>query len=125
MVLASKPNDLSNSLKHITGYSDADWAGDPLTGKSTSCRDDYLKLKRTWKQESGKREVVMWPFMKTNRELESQRLELHQAHQWTDQAQGERINLCGEMEMRSRLFQESRSRNCQEIGELRRICFKT
>ena len=35
---------------------------------------------------------------KTNRELESQRLELYQANQWADQAQREKINLCGELE---------------------------
>ena len=36
---ALKPNDLNKTLKHITGYSDADWAGDPVTRKSTSeCR---------------------------------------------------------------------------------------
>ena len=29
--------DLNKTLKHITGYSDADWAGDPVTRKSTSC----------------------------------------------------------------------------------------
>ena len=28
---ALKPNDLNKTLKHITGYSDADWAGDPVT----------------------------------------------------------------------------------------------
>ena len=26
---ALKPNDLNKTLKHVTGYSDADWAGDP------------------------------------------------------------------------------------------------
>ena len=36
-ILALKPNDLNKTLKHITGYSDADWAGDPVTRKSTSC----------------------------------------------------------------------------------------
>ena len=49
----------------------------------------------------------------TNRELESQRLELSQAIQWSDRAQREKINSCGELEMRSRLFQESRAK----IGE--------
>ena len=34
---ALKPNDLNKNLIHITGYSDADWAGDPGTRKSTSC----------------------------------------------------------------------------------------
>ena len=58
----------------------------------------------------------------TNRELESQRLELYKANLWADQAQREKINLCGELEMRNRLFQESRARSCQEIDELRRIC---
>ena len=33
---ALKPNDLNKTLKHITGYSDDDWAGDPVTRKSTS-----------------------------------------------------------------------------------------
>ena len=32
-----KPNDLKKTLKHVTGYSDADWAGEPVTRKSTSC----------------------------------------------------------------------------------------
>ena len=30
------------TLKHITGYSDADWAGDPVTRKSTSCTLCYV-----------------------------------------------------------------------------------
>ena len=34
---ALKPNDLNKTLKHVTGYSDAGWAGDPVTRKSTSC----------------------------------------------------------------------------------------
>ena len=34
---ALKPNDLNKTLKHVTGYSEADWAGDPVTRKSTSC----------------------------------------------------------------------------------------
>ena len=39
---AVKPNDLSKTLKHVTGYSDADWAGDPTTRKSTSCTLCYV-----------------------------------------------------------------------------------
>ena len=34
---ALKPNDLNMTLKHVTGYSDADWAGDPVMRKSTFC----------------------------------------------------------------------------------------
>ena len=36
-ILALKPNDLNKTLKHKTGYSDAEWAGDLVTRKSTSC----------------------------------------------------------------------------------------
>ena len=32
----------SKQLKNITGYSDADWAGDPVTRKSFSCSLCYL-----------------------------------------------------------------------------------
>ena len=39
---ALKPNDLNKTLKLITGYSDADWAGDPVTRKSTSCTLCYV-----------------------------------------------------------------------------------
>ena len=35
-----------------------------LFEKSAQLRDDYLKLKRTWKQESGKRKALIWLFMK-------------------------------------------------------------
>ena len=57
-----------------------------------------------------------------HRELEPQRLELHQANQQADQAQREKISLCGELELRNRFFQESQAKDCQEIEELRRIC---
>ena len=39
---ALKPNDLNKTLKHITRYSDADWAGDPVTKKSTSSTLCYV-----------------------------------------------------------------------------------
>ena len=66
--------------------------------------------KRNWEQRSA--DIALY---ETNQKLESQRLELHQANQWADQAQREQINLSGELEMRN-------ARNCQEIQELRRIC---
>ena len=72
---------------------------------------------RNWEQRNS--DCALY---ETNRELESQRLELYPANQWADQAQREKMNLCGELEMRSRLFQESFARDCQEIEELRRIC---
>ena len=33
---------MNKTLKHVTGYSDADWAGDPVTRKSTSCTLCYV-----------------------------------------------------------------------------------
>ena len=40
---ALKPNDSNTTLKHVTGNSDADWAGDPVTRKSsTSCTLCYV-----------------------------------------------------------------------------------
>ena len=41
-ILALKPDDLNKTLKHITGHSDADWACDPVTRKSTSCTLCYV-----------------------------------------------------------------------------------
>ena len=60
--------------------------------KNAQLTDDYLKLKRTWKQESGTRSFDMAVY-ETNRELKSQRLELYQAHHWADQAQRDNISL--------------------------------
>ena len=40
-ILALKPNDSNKTLKHVTGYSDADWAGDPVTRKSPYSRLCY------------------------------------------------------------------------------------
>ena len=39
---ALKPNDLKKTLKDVTGHSDTDWAGDPVTRKSTSCTLCYV-----------------------------------------------------------------------------------
>ena len=72
---------------------------------------------RNWEQRNA--DVAL---DETNRELESRRLELCLVNQWADQAQREKINLRGELEMRNGLFRESRARNCQEIEELRIIC---
>ena len=54
-------------------------------------------------------------YQEINSEFESQRYELHQANRWADQAQRDKINLNGELELRNGLF--------QEIEQLRRICF--
>ena len=57
-------------------------------------------------------------------EFEYQRLHLHQACRWADQAQRDKICLYGELEFRNRLFQEDHARDCQEIEELRRILLR-
>ena len=55
-----------------------------------------------------------------NQEFESFRFQLHHASRY--QAQRDKIILYGELELRNRLLQESRARNCQEVEELRSIC---
>ena len=53
-------------------------------------------------------------FYETNQELESQRLVLYHANQWADdQAQREKMKLCGELEMKI----DSSKRIMQEIAE--------
>ena len=51
----------------------------------------------------------------TDRKVESLSMELHQANQWADEAQREKINLCGELEMRNRLQYECQVRTSEEI----------
>ena len=55
-------------------------------------------------------------------QLHSQRRELHQAIQSTDQSQREKIFLCTELEMRDRALQEDHTRSYQEIDELKKMC---
>ena len=59
-----------------------------------------------------------------NQEFESQRFRLNQASRWADQSHRDKISLYGVLELRNRLFQENHARDCQEIEELRRICFE-
>ena len=58
------------------------------------------------------------------RELESQRLQLLEDIQWTDQVQRERIYLCSELKMKNRHHQECYARSCQEFEELKRSCIQ-
>ena len=62
---------------------------------------------RKWEQRSSEVDLN-----ETHRELESKQLQLQQANLWAENAQRERINLCGELEMRNRLFQKSRAEEC-------------
>ena len=82
-----------------------------LFKENAQLRDDYLRLKQTRTQEIGNKEILILPFMKS--------IEKPNLQDWSctkrSNAQRENITLCGELEMRNRLFQESRSRNCQEM----------
>ena len=62
--------------------------------------------------------------MESRRELECQRRQLLEANLWADQAQRERIHLCSELEMKSRLHQECYARSCREIEELKTRCYQ-
>ena len=64
-----------------------------LLRENVQLRKDYPRLRQRWTEEIGNEDMLIWPFMSTNRELESQRLELYQATQWADQAQREKISL--------------------------------
>ena len=81
-------------------------------------------LKLILKAGNGNRENPNSHCTETHQQLESQRRELLQAIQWADQAQRERerINLCGELEMRNRLRYERQVKTNQEIEELQSIC---
>ena len=51
-------------------------------------------------------------FQEIIQEVESQQCQLHQASRWADQAQRDKLRLYGELELRSRLFQENHARDC-------------
>ena len=72
---------------------------------------------RDW--ERRKSELVLY---ESQQQLESQKGESPQASQWADQAQRERVNLCGELEMRKRIRYENQVSTNQDSEELRRIC---
>ena len=55
-------------------------------------------------------------------QAESQRLQFLEDIQWTDQAQRERIHLCGELELEDHLHQECCARSCREIEDFKRRC---
>ena len=72
---------------------------------------------RDW--ERRKSELALY---ESQQQLESQKRESPQASQWADQAQRERINLCGDLEMRSRIHYENQVSTNKDSEELRRIC---
>ena len=97
------------------------WSGklNCLFKENAKLRKDYLRLRQKWTQEIGNEEMLILPSTKP---IENSNLKDWSCIRRADQAQREKINLCGELEMRNRLFQESRARNCQKIEEL--LCCK-
>ena len=65
-----------------------------------------------------------YALIESQRELEPHSLQLSEANQWADQAQRERIHLCGQLEMKSRLHRECYARSCREIEELKKHCYQ-
>ena len=65
-----------------------------------------------------------YALFESQRELESQRLQLLEDIQRTDQVQRERTYLCSELKIKNRLHQECYARSCREIEEMKRRCYK-
>ena len=76
-------------------------------------RPDYLRQRLNRTRENGKEEMLILLFM--SRQLESQRMELCQANQLTDQAQKEKKWLFVELDRRNAASQEDRAKDCQEM----------
>ena len=95
---------------------------EPAIGGENEAQKIVLEMEaevenRRWEQRSS--EIAQY---ESFRELESQRPQLQQANFWAENAHRERINLCGQLEMRNQLFQEIRTKDYREIEELRSRC---
>ena len=73
--------------------------GECIAQKRLSEAEAEMDRRSWWEQRNS--DVALH---ETNRELESQRLELYQANQWADQAQREKIHLCGVLDMSEEIF---------------------
>ena len=69
------------------------------------------KDKREWEM----RNADIAHYDEAGMQLESQRMELYQAHQLTDQTRREKSWLCDELEMRIRAFQEDRPKVAKKL----------
>ena len=65
-----------------------------------------------------------YALFESQRELQSQTLQLLEDIQWTDQALRERTHLCSELMMKNCLHQDCYARSCQEFEELKRRCYQ-
>ena len=81
-------------------------------------------LKHILKAEIGNKEIPNSLNMRVIGNFNLKKKELLQVSQWADQAQRERISLCGELEMRNRNHYENQVRTNQDIEDLRRMCYE-
>ena len=75
-----------------------------------------LKLRR----EVGRGEILTSFFVRSIKNLNLSRFQLHRASRWADQAPKDKISLYGELEMRNTLLNEDHERDCREIEEQNR-----
>ena len=68
--------------------------------------EDSLKLKSKWTREVGREEKFEMALHETNRQLESQQMELYHANQWACQAQMENRRIFVELAIKSRLYKK-------------------
>ena len=102
--ILSEQRDLHNFLGRK-----ADQAFQGECAAQTKLSDVQSELDiREWKMQNADRALY-----ETGKELQSQRVELNQANQLTDQTRGEKSWLCDEIEMRNKAFREDRARRCQ------------
>ena len=72
-------------------------------------RKDSLRLTWKWTEKVVKGDILIL-LHETNRQLESQRVELYHASQWAGQAQMENSRILEGLTMKSRIYQESHVR---------------
>ena len=81
----------------------------------------YQRLKLMWKLEGGSKEVQKLLYMNPIENLKLKDYSFFRRIYGT-MLKAKELVLCGELEMRNKLFQESRTKDGQEIEELRRRC---
>ena len=87
--------------------------------RKTGSAKIYTKHVEVNKHCGGDSDVALYEI---HPEFASQRFQLQQANQWADRLKEIKKNLYGELELRSRFFQECQAKYCQEIEELSRVC---
>ena len=79
-----------------------------------------LFKENAWLREGSGRRNSDMALYETNRQVESQLMELYHVDQWAGQAQMENHRIYEELAMKSRLYQENHALDCMEMEELRR-----